>query len=558
MAATRESTRLEIVGPEGVPAYHELEAPPYVLGRSADTDIRLNAANVSRRHAEILRDPFGRWWLRDLGSHNGTFVNGEAIDERPLRADEEARIGDFHLRLHPAAATPEHADTAPAGVVAETKPDEGALSSLAQLSPPHVSTAHLVTLARFGTGLLEIETAEKRLEALCDLVIGDDFHGRAAMVLRLDQTGSTDRPKVVTTLRLRSDESEEDFHLSRTLLEATRAGEDAVLATNMQAGEGEEAIELSIGAPTLPMAAVACPVHRDEEAVDVLYASFAPEYGTGEWLALIDLAVRQYQQAELAWAGRRRAERLAAIENELEQARQLQVGLVPGQRRIEGLDTGIGFEPCHGVGGDYADIVTLPDGRVLVAVADVCGKGLRAALTTSCVHTMVHAAARAGTPLPELMWRLNDHLCETLAEHHFVTMLALAVAPEDGAIECVNAGHLPAFVVDGAASLRRIEGAQNLPLGVVPGELDPGAPDVLGPGDWLTLYTDGLSELPMPEGGMLGVEGLAERVREACRNAGNGASTAKGVADELMRQVHAIQGERAAGDDYTVLVARRV
>ena len=558
MASGSASEGIEIVGADGMPSRHALGAPPLLIGRSNQAEIRLPASNVSRRHAELAREDDGAWCLRDLESHNGTYVNGAAVEEAPVAAGDEIAIGDFTLRLLTADELTGETTALGRGGETGSTADTGSVSSLTQLDPPHVATAHLATLSSFGERLLEIEREDDRLAELCELMVGDAFEARAAMVLRLDEAGGTERPKVRTPLRLGQGASEREVHVSRTLLAAVEERDEPVIATNVQArpGGGRQALELSLSSAALPMAAIAAPIQRGPDSLELLYAVFPPAYATGEWLALVQLAVRQYRQAELAWAGRRRAEQLAAVTHELEQARELQLGLVPHQQRVAGLDAGIGFEPCHWVGGDYADVVPLSDGRVLVTVADVCGKGMRAALTTSSIYTMVHASVRAGLSLADLMSGLNEHLLETLADHHFVTMLAVAIDPATGALACVNAGHLPGLIVEPDGSLRRLPTAENMPLGVSSGALAWSDAE-LEPGAWLALYSDGLSELPLPEGGMLGIRGVGQRVRDACARAPAEDGAAKGVADELLRQVHAIQGERTAADDYTVVIARR-
>ena len=120
--------------------------------------------------------------------------------------------------------------------------------------------------------------------------------------------------------------------------------------------------------------------------------------------------------SEEAWAARRHAQAHAAIERELLTARQIQTGLVPKKAKLDfkGLDVCVDFQPCKWVGGDYVDALPMPDGRVLFTVADVCGKGLQAALVTSSLHTMVRASVDVQPSLSALVERVNRHLCDCL------------------------------------------------------------------------------------------------------------------------------------------------
>ncbi len=559
---------LEIRDEHGGQVRHPLADRNLIIGRSSTADITLATATVSRRHAELVRDPFQRWWLRDLDSHNGTYINGERITETVLHGDDVVQIGEFTLQLIPATSESISAASrdmeAQAEVTApavQPQEDAGAVSALRQVEPAHVATEHLAKLADFGRMLISTEQSQQRLIDLCRLVIGENFHGQCALVLRLEKDQDPRQAQVISPAQHRVDGDGSSPHISRTLLRAVLREGEAMMATNTQPaatgngntdGERAGAIELSIAANVMAMAAIACPLHHDEQTMDVLYTTLPPEYANGEWLALVALAVRQYEQAELAWAGRRQAEALAAIERELDQARRLQTGLVPKQQQIAGLDTAIAFEPCRWVGGDYADILRTGDGRILVTVADVCGKGMQAALTTASIHTMVHTSVRAGAPIEQLMCHLNEHLLESLPDSSFVTMVCMTIDLQTGEVICVNAGHPPALVVDSAGTLRHMQEGENLPLGIAP--INPEAQrDQLEPGHWLAMFSDGLTELSYEDGRMLGVKGLGEHFCSACKPD----HTAQQITESMLAIANDIRGQRLAEDDWTLLVARR-
>jgi serine phosphatase RsbU (regulator of sigma subunit) len=312
-------------------------------------------------------------------------------------------------------------------------------------------------------------------------------------------------------------------------------------------------IELSMSSNILPASAVAVPLRHDSNRFDVLYVTLPPEYGNGEWLALTALAAKQYQQAEDAWAARKQAEAHAAFELELHRAQQIQMRLVPQAAAVEGLDLAIGFVPCRWVGGDYVDVVPMKDGRILLAVADVCGKGLPAALISSSLHTMVHTALDAGMGLAKLMASLNRYLCRTLSSESFVTMVAVAVDPRTGEFECVNAGHPPALLLTPGREPVELQSAANMPLSC--DTEDPqGESGRIESGQLLCLYTDGLTELCDPTGAMLGINGLSAHLKTIF----SPSPRAPEVADALTRELDTIQGQRIPDDDRTFLLAKRV
>ena len=340
---------------------------------------------------------------------------------------------------------------------------------------------------------------------------------------------------------------------------AVRHKGEAVLADNIG---GAGSVEVSLASSILPVAAIAVPLREGPADLDVLYVTLPPDCGNGEWLALTTLAAKQFQQAEDVWRSRREAEAhaavRAAVEAELERAHQIQMRLVPHSPRVTGLDLAIGFLPCRWVAGDYVDVAPMKDGRTLLVVADVCGKGLSAALIASSLHTMVHAGLEAGLDLKGLICSINRYLAGTLADESsvlkvYVTMVAVALDPATGDFECVNAGHPPALLFTPGGGHRELQSAVNWPLSCE--ETDPVAQrGLMERGELLLLYTDGLTELPDRDGQLLGPDGLLRRMEAIYATP---LSAAQDAADALTHQLNALQGQRMPEDDRTFLLAKR-
>ncbi len=155
---------------------------------------------------------------------------------------------------------------------------------------------------------------------------------------------------------------------------------------------------------------------------------------------------------------------LRQLEKELDRAREMQRRLIPVSPSIPGLDLAIGFEPCRWVGGDYADVVALPDGRAFLTIADVCGKGPQAALVAAGVHGRVHAGLDAGADLAAVMHGVNRYLHGFLPGDSFVTMVAAALDPATGDMEIVNAGHPAPVILDAAGAARELAAGLNPPI----------------------------------------------------------------------------------------------
>jgi serine phosphatase RsbU (regulator of sigma subunit) len=560
-----EQAFLDIRGEDGASRRVPVPQPAALIGRSVEADIVLESTTVSRQHARLTCDPAGRWDIHDLGSRNGTLVNGQVIKERALRAGDRIQIGSFQLTLIVPSELPAPAAPPPRAILSGTSflisDDAGRISSLREMEPPRVAASHLTTLNQLSQELLLCADPTERGVRLCRLMVSAQFHGDWAVLLRIRREVAADAAPEMLCEAQRGSASASAagpaLHLSRSLLRAVARQGEAVMAGSASSAAD---VEISIAPGSMAMAAIACPMHQQDDLLDLLYVTVPPQYGTGEWLALASLAAKQYQQAEQTWAARTRDANHAALERELQGARDIQLRLVPKRAALEafqsrGLDVAVGFCPSFFVGGDYVDALAMKDGRVLLALADVCGHGLAAALVTSAVHTLIHAAVRRGSELLELADGLNQHLCETLAGDSFVTFTALALNPADGSMQYVNAGHPPPVVIRAAdCSARPLQAGQNLPLGVDPSPLE-GESEQLGPGDLLAIYSDGLNEQPDQSGSMLGIRALIEKVQSIC-TAGREAS-AVALAEELDAFLAQRRGNRPPNDDQSFLLARR-
>ena len=150
---------------------------------------------------------------------------------------------------------------------------------------------------------------------------------------------------------------------------------------------------------------------------------------------------------------------------------------------------------CYEVGGDYVDAVLLPDGRLMIVLADVAGKGLASAMISTTIRSSFRAITGAGLPLDEMAVRLNQlHWQEGMeARRRYVTAILLCLDPASHTLEAVNAGHNPAFLVAGGE--RRLIGASGTPLGMLPNRTYEIERFTLAEGSQILLYTDGLTEV---------------------------------------------------------------
>ena len=196
----------------------------------------------------------------------------------------------------------------------------------------------------------------------------------------------------------------------------------------------------------------------------------------------------RYHQRAVEWA---------RVQQDLDAARAIQRSLLPQQMsEISGYSVAVRSSTCYEVGGDYVDIVSLPDGRELMVVADVAGKGLASAIVATSFRSAFRAMALAGLPLAELASRMNQqHYGEGQeARRRYVTAIFLRLDPETHTVEVVNAGHNPGFLISADQGVHEID-ASGTPIGLVPMMEYTSETLAFSPGSRLLFYTDGLTEV---------------------------------------------------------------
>lgn len=204
-------------------------------------------------------------------------------------------------------------------------------------------------------------------------------------------------------------------------------------------------------------------------------------------------------QSAVAVKNARHHERMVEWERvkmDLEAARAIQRSLLPQSTpAIDGYSLSFRSTPCYEVGGDYVDIVPLADGRLMMVLADVAGKGLASALVSMTFRSSFRAICGAGLPLEEMAARLNTLHWQEGAEarRRYVTALVVCLDPRTHTIEAVNAGHNPAFLA-GRGDPAMI-GASGPPLGLLPHRRYESVTFPLDEGGRMLLYTDGLTEV---------------------------------------------------------------
>ena len=248
---------------------------------------------------------------------------------------------------------------------------------------------------------------------------------------------------------------------------------------------------------------------------------------------------------------RRQFESLSSrVAEDLRLAGKVQRGLQPGPVQHPGLDLAREFIPFREVGGDYYDVVMLPDHKVALAIGDVMGKGIPAALLAATLTGTVRSQIQSGQFLPaDLVSHVNRLFWQVSPPGLFASLFYAVLDLSSGTLDYVNAGHHYPFVLrDEGGAVQLAEGGTV--LGLVEdacfkqGQLRLGAPDVF------VLYSDGITDRANPEGEMYGLE----RLEEAAQRSRN--DPARICLYSILGDLQGWSRGTPAEDDATLIVAR--
>ncbi len=240
------------------------------------------------------------------------------------------------------------------------------------------------------------------------------------------------------------------------------------------------------------------------------------------------------------------------LERELQLARQVQSSLLPQSLpTISGWETASYWQPAREVSGDFFDFVTFRDGTLGLVIGDVTDKGMPAALFMASARSVVRASAAASYDPVSAVEQANATLAEEAPGGMFVTLLLVKLAHDHGSVQVVNAGnHRP--ILYRASSDELVDlGAPGLPLGIDPAFVYTPAEELLLPGDFLLLHTDGLTDATDAHQSLFGMDRLRRVLFDHRR------APAADLVERLRLAVASFIGASPPYDDVTLVLARR-
>ena len=546
-----------------------------LIGRKAgpETQLALEHGSVSRRHATIVKVE-ADFMIVDLGSANGTLVNGERISKPTrLKPDDRIAVGACLLRYEADAEPPSssaaqtmssaaimvHEDDTPAmhrHVVLRLSAEQDQVAGIAAAALAQTMAKRLEFLNRLGSALTE----HFEQPALLDFVLGELLTllpaADRAFILLPDPAHGTFVPHAVrthadATSRAGDGSTPIDVAVSRTLINDAVTRREAIVVLDMQA-DGQYAAAESIR--LLGLRSVMCaPLIYNSEVCGVLQVDSTRagvQFGREDAALLVGIASQVALVLALSQMHARALER-ELMDHDLELARRIQKQFLP-QRIVApgGYTIGVEYDPALAVGGDFYDVFELAGGRIALLIGDVAGKGISAALLMARIGSDVRFQSAGRTDPREILARVNDSLESNAAEGMFATAFMLVLEPQSGQVTFSNAGH-PAPLVrlpDGRTTpLGQVGGA---PLGLAESNAITQQMRQLEPGAAIVLFTDGVTEALNTRSELFGTEKVEQTVASASGNA-------EGLKTALVDAVRRFRGKAAQADDITVLTLAR-
>jgi len=536
---------------DGQTATIALDQDRITLGRSSANQLCYpDDIGLSRQHLALARRD-GQWTVEDLGSKNGTLLNGVRVEKTmPFRPGDRVSAGHLTIEFADPGLVTQNTvmfvddatqfSTSATTVVAHLDAVLGPQADDLNKTTVMQGTPQMRALIRAGRELAGHRPLAELFPLIMELSVEAVMAGRGVlMTLDGDQLN-------VQAAR------GEGFQISATVRDRVLKNKDSMLVLDAQLDEALRG-QMSIVAQNV-RSMIAVPLQTNDRVIGLIYVDSpnAIRTFTVEDLNLLtvmaNVAAIRIEHARLNEI--EEAER--AMAKEMHQAALIQERLLGSPPAVAGMDIGAKTVASRAVGGDYYDFITYPDGRVAMMVGDVAGKGMPAALLMSSLQARVHVVFEEPDHLAQKMTRLNKSTCANCPDNRFITFFTCIADPRTGDVVYTNAGHNPPLVVRAKGGFETLPSAGGVILGILPMAQYQEAHIALDPGDVLVLFSDGVTEEADPQDNQFGEERLAKIVAALHDR------PAAEIVQEVHRAVHAFTQGAPAADDITVVIARRL
>jgi len=549
---------LQVTPAEGEPFNHEIGGETVFVGRSTHCDITVADRFLSRRHARIFNSGED-WRIEDLGSRNGTFINGRQVEEPAvIQTGDVIAISASLIKVQPKSDVDTPSDV-PTDVPSSDRLFRSAVEVLRRTGtpPPDSDATDASALRSYATRLALLNNVHQAMARSIDL--------ENLLELILDHIFAQLQPELAEVF-MRCDDGSYTCVANRS---GPRCSLQSLYSESLFSEVGDRAMAALVNDARSD--------HRFSQAESLVAAGVrsllaAPLYAPDRALGLIVLgsnaAVRQYSEEDLellvtlSSVAALRIHNLALtqeaverhrLERELKIARRLQVALIPERLpEVNGYRLHGATKPSRGVSGDYYQLVErAAGGEFVLVIADVSGKGISAAMLTGYLEAVASVPIEDGLPPHEIFNRVSQKIHDRTPSNRFATMFLGVLEASNGGFRFANAGHAPACLVRARGTVEWLE-STGLPLGLLaPVEYELGEV-LLEAGDTLVVYSDGYTEAESPSGEEFGQDRLAEVCIE------HRSLEPADLAEAVDRALETFAAGRPFADDRTIVVVRRI
>jgi sigma-B regulation protein RsbU (phosphoserine phosphatase) len=467
------------------------------IGRTKDCGFIIEDSAASRRHLQVMNHG-ARFTWKDLGSTNGTLVNGQRMLAGELKAGDRIQIGETVIRFE----SEETADPAPSAMSDSTLFNEtiiDATGNAKQQHPDAKSAAILESLYKIVNEIAANYDAESLMDRILHMTMSAVGGQRGAIFLT-DAAGKLPAAPVCQrdnhqpgTVNVAA--GTPDVRISQTVARRVMEGGESVL---YQDADNDSELNASESILSLKLNSIVCvPLRAKQRIIGILYIDTDdPQRLYNEDDLLLAAAVGN--SAGLAIENARLYKESLdkqRMEQEIETAWTIQEGFLvktwpdkDGRYRVYGET-----RPAKTVGGDFYDFAQINENTIALLIGDVSGKGVPAALTMAQLIAEFRLLARSFESPTEVISRLNGELSRRSRRGLFCTLCYLKIDLTSGKVICSNAGHHPVVRI-GRDAVTEFGDATGPPAGILGEGPWHDTEQMLDAGDSLLLYTDGIIE----------------------------------------------------------------
>ncbi|MEZ6055831.1 MAG: SpoIIE family protein phosphatase [Planctomycetaceae bacterium] len=529
-----------------------------IIGRHPNCQVVVDNAAVSRHHSQILEN-HGIYHLEDLRSRNGTYLNGKLLEGRTkLNEGDQIRLSEVVFAFCSTMPSPldDETDTPTASnfdgrksslpeddvlkrtiasdatfeesqifVIPEpfNEPpfdpqlidelDSSRSGDVRSSLDPEMKLKAVLDIARALGGELRID---KLLPTALEKLFASFPHADQGFILLEEK--ETGRLRVMATMSRTPTKGGDAVAVSMTVVKAAMESGKALLSADVL---DDSRFRNSTSLARMRIRSMMCVPLLDHsgKAIGVIQIVTRNEHlkFTMEDLDMLDAVATQ---AALAIENARMYAALVEqrdMERDLDFATQIQLGFLPKSKpKFPGYRFADYYEAALRVGGDYFDYVSLPDGRMAMAIGDVAGKGVPAALLMARLYSSTRFQLLTNPTPADAVTGLNEEISSSGLGHRFITFLLMVLNAEKNELTIVNAGHPAPMLRKHDGTVRPIgQEASSLPLGIIPDQIYNSATVSIEPGDVVIAFTDGITEAMSEEKTLYGRERLNEYLSAA-------------------------------------------